>query len=74
MIAKGDKINVVYELSPGVTRELEVVADGVGRTVEFSRDDKKNLVTIEVAGRAGTATRTINLRADKVILVEEVPA
>lgn len=73
-MAKGDKIKIVYELSPGETRDLEVVADGVGRTVEFSRDDKKNLLTIEVAGRAGTATRTINLRADKVIMVEEIPA
>ena len=73
-MAKGDKISVTYELGDGKPTMIDVIADGVGRTVEFNRDEKKNLLTIEVAGRAGTATRTVHIRLDKVLMLEEIPA
>ena len=48
-------------------------ADAAGREVTFEREDRKNLVTVEVRGRAGTTVRKSELRADRVIMIEEVP-
>ena len=73
-MALGDKIKVTYDLGDGKPAMIEVVADKAGRTVEYDRDEKKNLLSIVVAGRAGTPARTVLIRLDKVLMFEEVPA
>ncbi len=72
-MAKGDVVKALLDIGSGNVIERVFEADGAGRTVEFDRDDKKNLITVEVKGRAGTAVRTTELRADRVIMIEEVP-
>ena len=70
-MAKGDKVNVVVDVGSGQTLERSFVADAAGREVAFTRG--RDTVTVEVRGRAGTAVRTAEFRADRVILIEEVP-
>jgi hypothetical protein len=73
-MAKGDKVIVLLDVGGGITERKEYVADKAGRTVEFDVDKKTGEVTIEVKGRAGTAARTAQVRGDRVIYIEEVPA
>ena len=73
-MAKGDSVKVILDVGAGNTLSLMFEADKAGRSVSFERDDKKGIYEVEIVGRAGTAARTINLRADRVILIEEVPA
>lgn len=68
---KGDKVRVLLD---GVDEPQTYTADKAGRTIDYELDRKTGYYVIEVKGRAGTAVRTINLRADRVILIEEVPA
>lgn len=74
IIAKGDTVKVTYDNGDGTSREYEIVADKAGREVAFTRKPKENLLTVEVTGRAGTTARTLEFRADRVLIVEEVPA
>ncbi len=73
-MAKNDSVKVLLDVGSGNVVERVFLADKAGRSVKYDRDDKKNIYTIEVVGRAGTAARTVVLRADRVILLEEVPA
>lgn len=73
-MAKGDQVKVLLDIGAGNVIERIFEADKAGRSVSFERDDKKGIYEIEVVGRAGTAARTINLRADRVVMIEEVPA
>lgn len=73
-MAKGDKIKVVYDRDgQGTVDTLEFVADAAGRKVEYTRNAKAGLLEIEVSTMAGTVIRRAELRADRVILIEEVP-
>jgi len=72
-MAKGDKIRVTYQLGDGIST-IEVVADKAGRSVDFENDPKKNQLKLEVLGRAGSSVRTVTMRLDTVILMEEIPA
>lgn len=73
-MAKGDVVKVLLDIGGGQVLERIFMADKAGRTVSFNRNDKQGVYEIEVAGRAGTAARTVNLRIDRVILIEEIPA
>lgn len=73
-MAKGDQIKVLLDVGGGQTLEKTFTADKAGRSIEVNRNDRQGVYEIEVVGRAGTAARTVNLRIDRVILLEEVPA
>lgn len=73
-MAKGDVVKVLLDIGAGQVLERIFEADKAGRSVSFDRDDKKGVYEVEIIGRAGTAVRTINLRADRVIMIEESPA
>lgn len=53
---------------------MVIEADKAGRTVEYDRDKKTGDYLIEVKGRAGSVARSVNLRGDRVVLLEEIPA
>lgn len=72
-MAKGDKVAVLLDAGNGVAVEKIYGASVSGRTIEFSREERKNLIIIEEKMHTGKTTRTIELRADRVILIEERP-
>ncbi len=71
---KGDSVKVLLDIGAGNVVERVFTADKAGRSVSYTRDVKQGTYDIEVVGRAGTVARTIALRADRVILIEQVPA
>ena len=73
-MAKGDKIKVVYDRDgAGNVDTLEFVADAAGRKVEFTRNAKAGLLEVEISTQAGSVIRRAEIRADRVIMIEEVP-
>lgn len=72
-MAKGDQIKALIDIGSGNVVERVFEADAAGRKVEFRREVRDGLIRVEVLGRAGAAVRTTELRADRVILIEEVP-
>lgn len=72
-MAKGDKIVAMIDTGSG-TVEKTYRADKAGQTVEYDIDKKTGSYEIIIRGRAGTPAKTANLRGDRVISIEEVPA
>lgn len=73
-MAKGDHIKAIIDIGGGNTIEKMFRADKAGQTVEYDLDKKTGNYEVIVRGRAGTPARTVNLRGDRVLLIEEVPA
>ena len=73
-MAKGDKVVVLLDAGNGVSIEKIFKASVMGRTIEFNREDRKNLIVVEEKMHTGKVARTAELRADRVIAIEEVPA
>lgn len=71
-MAKGDRIDVTVDMGGGVAFTHKLEADGAGRTIDFARDKREGLITVEVMGRAGSTIRKYEFKADRVISVVEV--
>ena len=71
-MAKGDRIEVTVEHVDGTSKVHTIIADGMGRVVEFERQKRDGLVIAEVRGRTGVTLRKYEFRADRVISVVEV--
>lgn len=71
-MAKNDRVRVIVDVGSGQVERQDFVADAAGRSVTFSR--KKDVIEVEVAGRAGGTVRRAEFRADRVLMIEEIPA
>lgn len=72
-MSKGDQIKALIDIGNGNVVERIFRADKAGQTVEYDLDKKTGNYEVVVRGRAGTPARTVNLRGDRVLVIEEVP-
>jgi hypothetical protein len=72
-MARGDKIRVLLDTGSGESTMSIIEATLSGEKVAFSREDRKNLVTVEVLNRNDRPVRTYEFRADRVLMIGEEP-
>jgi len=72
-MAKGDQIKTLIDIGNGNVVERIYTAELAGQTVDYDVDRKTGNYEVHIVGMTGKTARTINLRGDRVIIIEEVP-
>lgn len=73
-MAKGDATRVIYDLNDGKTALVEWSVERAGRALEVTTNRKDGTLEVEEKTASGTVTRSISVRLDRVISVEQVSA